>query len=157
MKRFTFRLDRVLKLRKRIEEKIELDLSMKQAELFSITNRISKVHEQLTAFTVENRLEGTFTVFDLLAVDNYIFRLETLIEELEKRREECEREFQTITGALIEARKARKAIQNLRERRFDRYREELNRWEDARIDDMNQSISHNREMLTVEEVPMEDM
>ena len=157
MKRFAFRLDRVLKVRKRVEERIERELSMKRAEVIRITGRIRDVKDRLADFARENSMTGIFSALDMIAVDNYIFRLGIKIKELEEFKESCERELNRVNEALVEARKARKVIENLRERQFSRYQEEIKRWEDAEIDDINQHIGHTREVLTVEDALTEDM
>jgi len=157
MKRFAFRLDRVLKVRKRVEERIERELSMKRAEFIRITGRIRDVKDRLADFARENSMTGIFSALDMIAVDNYIFRLGIKIKELEEFKESCERELNRVNEALVEARKARKVIENLRERQFSRYQEEIKRWEDAEIDDINQHIGHTREVLTVEDALTEDM
>jgi flagellar export protein FliJ len=157
-KRFDFRLEHVLRFRQREEEAREREFAMQRAQLLSIDGDIQQNRDTLHSFIHENsRSEGTFTVLDIVAVDNYITRLEKTIEALEALRARKEEEVQNVLGLLKEAKKARKVIENLKERELERNREELNREENRELDDVSQHIGLNRETLTIEDVPMEDM
>jgi len=109
-------------------------------------------------FMAQNQLgEGSFTVMEVLAVDNYISRLEHEIRGLEMLRKEKEEEVSTILALLHEAKRTRKVIENLKERQLERHQEEVNREETGELDDINQSISRNRETLTIDTSPLEEL
>ena len=109
-------------------------------------------------FMAQNRMsEGSFTVLEVLAVDNYISRLEREICRLEDLRKEKQAEVNRILKILHEAKRTRKVIENLKERELSRYRDEMNREEVGEIDDINQHIDRNRESLTIENSPLEEL
>ena len=60
-------------------------------------------------------------------------------------------------AVLREAKKERKVFENLRGRLWKRYIEEQQRTENNELDDVNQKIGLNREKLTIEDIPLEDM
>lgn len=157
MRRFNFRLENVLQIRKKKEEGAEREFAKKKAELLKLQNEIEGMGQRLHNFMRENQYsEGTFSVFDILAVDNYIARVEHEINHLKQQREEKREEVERFLLLLKEAKKARKVIENLKERQLERYHEELNREEDIELDDINQNINLNKEALTIETSPLEE-
>jgi len=158
MRRFIFRLDNVLNIRKKQEEGVQRHFAVRRAELLRIENEIDALEEKMHRFMAENRMsEGSFTVMEVLAVDNYIARLEREIIRLERLRKEKQEEVSRILKILHDAKRARKVIENLKERQLGRYREEMNREELGELDDINQHIDRNREALTIETLPLEEL
>ena len=68
-----------------------------------------------------------------------------------------EAEVNDAMKVLKDARKSRKVIQNLKERKYGKYLEELNREENNNIDDITQNIGSKIEKLTIEDIALEDM
>jgi flagellar FliJ protein len=157
MRRFSFRLENVLRIRKKQEEGTELEFAKRKTELKKIQSEIAKLGDKLHLFMRENQYsEGSFSVFDILAVDNYITRLEHDIKQLNARRDEKQQEVSRYLYLLREAKKARKVIENLRDRQLERYRDDVNREENIELDDINQNIQLNKETLTIEISPLEE-
>jgi flagellar FliJ protein len=157
MRRFRFRLENVLRIRKKQEEGTELEFAKRRTELMKIQNEIADLGDKLHLFMRENRYsKGLFSVFEILAVDNYITRLEHDIENLKARRDEKQQEVNRYLSLLREAKKARKVIENLRDRQLERYRDDVNREENIELDDINQNIQLNKEALTIEVSPLEE-
>ena len=137
MKRFVFRLDRVLKLRKQIEEKIERELALKNAEYIAVKNEIERNKEELKLFISESSITGgSFSIEEIQAADNYIYRLEKRIKELKK---------------------ARKVLEKLRDKRLNEYINAVNREEVNELDDINQKLEFNKERLVVKDLPLEEI
>jgi flagellar export protein FliJ len=158
MRRFIFRLENVLRIRKKQEESVQRRFAIKRAELLRIENQIDVLEGKMHRFMAQNRMsEGSFTVLEVLAVDNYISRLEREICRLEDLRKEKQAEVSKILKILHEAKRTRKVIENLKERELSRYRDEMNREEVGEIDDINQHIDRNRESLTIENSPLEEL
>ncbi len=158
MRRFQFRLENVLNIRRKQEEGVQRQFAVKRAELLHIENNINNLGDKMHRFMAQNQLgEGSFTVMEVLAVDNYISRLEHEIRGLEMLRKEKEEEVSTILALLHEAKRTRKVIENLKERQLERHQEEVNREETGELDDINQSISRNRETLTIDTSPLEEL
>lgn len=158
MKKFVFRLENILNFRKKIEDGAQQEFSKRKADLLKVENEMETVRENLKAFIRENPYkEGTFTVSEIVAVDNYISRTHGTIEQLTGRIIAKEDEVYKALGVLVEAKKERKVIENLKQRKFERYTDDLNRAENDELDDINQKIGLNREKLTIEDVPLEEM
>ena len=158
MEKFVFRLENVLKLRKKIEEGIELDFAKKKAELVKVDLEIEGSNSTLSNFVSENlRIEGTFSAREMLAIDNYIHRVRGTIRKLKNLRREKEDEVNSALEVLKDARKSRKVIENLKDRKYRKYLEELNREENNDIDDITQNIGTKIEKLTIEDIVLEDM
>jgi flagellar FliJ protein len=158
VRRFQFRLENVLNIRKKQEEGVQRQFAVKRAELLHIENNINDLGDKMHRFMAQNQLgEGSFTVMEVLAVDNYISRLEHEIRGLEMLRREKEKEVSAILNLLHEAKRTRKVIENLKERQLERHWEEVNREEAGELDDINQHISRNRETLTIDTSPLEEL
>ena len=158
MRRFQFRLENVLNIRRKQEEGVQRQFAIRRAELLYIENNISDLGDKMHLFMAQNQLgEGSFTVMEVLAVDNYISRLEHEIRGLEMLRKEKEEEVSAILSILHEAKRTRKVIENLKERQLERHQEEVNREEAGELDDINQNISRNRETLTIDTSPLEEL
>jgi flagellar export protein FliJ len=155
---FVFRLERVLKFRKKVEEEAQRFFSKKHGELLQIRSSIHAEQERLTAFFRENPLrQGVFTAFELMAVDNFIGRIHGTIRRLRDKEKLKVVEVASARDELVKARKETKLLENLKKRRLAKYIEDELRMENNEIDDMNQKISVNREKLTIDDVPLEDM
>jgi len=158
VRRFTFRLENVLNIRRKQEEGVQRQFALRRAELLKMENDINNLGDKMHRFMAQNQIgEGSFTVMEVLAVDNYISRLELEIQGLEMLRKEKEEEVSRILSLLHEAKRTRKVIENLKERQLERHHDELNREEAGELDDINQNINRNRETLTIETSPLEEL
>jgi len=158
VRRFHFRLENVLNIRRKQEEGVQRQFALRRAELLKIENDINNLGDKMHRFMAQNQIgEGSFTVMEVLAVDNYISRLELEIQGLEMLRKEKEEEVSRILSLLHEAKRTRKVIENLKKRQLERHHDELNREEAGELDDINQNINRNRETLTIETSPLEEL
>jgi flagellar FliJ protein len=158
VRRFHFRLENVLNIRRKQEEGVQRQFALRRAELLKIENDINNLGDKMHRSMAQNQIgEGSFTVMEVLAVDNYISRLEHEIRGLEMLRKEKEEEVSRILSLLHEAKRTRKVIENLKDRQLERHHDELNREEGGELDDINQSINRNRETLTIETSPLEEL
>ena len=93
MARFNFRLERVLKLKKRIEESSQREFSKRRAELLRVEREMDDVKEKLREFIEKNPYtEGVFTATEIIWLDNYISKTHRTIEILAGRQKEKEEE-----------------------------------------------------------------
>ncbi len=158
MRRFYFRLENVLRVRKKLEEGVEREFSKRKAMLLRIEDEIRELGGKLQDFIQEHgNVLGVFTAAEIIAVDNYIARIEHNINRLKERRLDMEVEVRRYIELLREAKKARKTIETLRERQLGLYNEESSREEGIEIDDVNQKIGLNQEKLTIETPPLEEL
>ena len=158
MERFSFRLENVLRLKKKIEENRERDFSRRRAELLRLEQKMTLEKQRLHEFMKDNsRMEGVFSALEIISVDRYITRVQNRIEGLGVLRTEKEKEVQGCLDILKEAKKERKTIETLKDRLLERYHFELNREEAGEIDDINWHIAMNRDRLTIEDLPLEEI
>jgi flagellar FliJ protein len=158
MRRFAFRLENVLRIRKKLEEAAQRNFSRALGELLDAKAKLDRAAERLRVFITEHRVEGgVFAASEIVMIDNYIALVKKNIQELRTVKDEKEREMDRLLHLLKEAKKARKLLDNLRERKLERYMEELNREETVELDDVTQKIGLNKEKLTVEDAVVEDM
>ena len=151
-------MENVLRIRKKLEEAALRNFSRALGELLEAKAKLEKAAERLHAFIREHRVEGgIFTAAEIVMIDNYIALVKKNIQELRAVKEEKEQEMNRLLHLLKEAKKARKLMENLRERKLERYMEELNREENVELDDVTQKIGMNREKLPLEDTVIEDM
>lgn len=157
MQRFSFRLENVLRIRKKIEEGVQRDFGRALSELMKAEEELNLAVKKLKRFIRENPLnEGVFSAYEIIAIDSYIARIEREIKNLFAVRAEKEEVMERVRGLLMEARKARKVMENLKRRKLERYFDDLNREENLELDDVNQKIGLNREKLSIEDLPIEE-
>ena len=119
---------------------------------------MDEVKEKLRDFIEKNPYtEGVFSATEIIWLDNYISKTHRTIQNLTDKQKEKELEVIEALAVLREAKKERKVFENLRDRLWERYREEQQRTENKELDDINQKIGLNREKLTIDDVPLEDM
>lgn len=158
MRRFAFRLENVLRLRKKLEEGVQREFSRALALLLDAKEELDNSAARLRRAYDENRMDaGVFTASEFVAMDNYVALLKREIARLSAAAREREEEVERVRNLLHEAKKATKIMENLRRRSFERYLDELNREETLELDDVNQKIGLNRERLTAEDFMIEEM
>ncbi len=142
MRRFRFRLERFLDLRRWKEREREIALAKVLGEVMMLEKRIAEIGELISGslfgeFRHENRIDvGALARRELYA--------QRLSREREKRREELvarRRELEEARARYLEASKERKVLEKLRERRETEYYDQAVDEEYREIDDMNTSSS----------------
>jgi flagellar protein FliJ len=158
VKRFAFRLENILRIRKKLEEAAQRNFARSLGELLDASAKLENAAERLRTFIKEHRVEGgVFTAAEFVMIDNYIALVKKKIQALRAVKDEKEREMNRLLLILKEAKKARKLMENLKERKLERYREELNREETMELDDVTQKMGLNRENLAVEDPVVEEL
>jgi len=135
MKRFTFRLDKVLQLRKFNENECKQALGQAVSILNKIENEI-----KITAVKRHNAAQQRFmSVQDMAQWDMYILRLDQEAEKLSNDAAQAEIVVEEKRALYIEAQKDLKAIEKLKEKRKNEYRKEMMDLQMAEIDDLTAS------------------
>jgi flagellar FliJ protein len=123
MKKFTFSLEKVLKLRSHAENDAKIELGRAVSALSQIENRlVSLAAEQKTA--KENRFSGGASLRYMYNYENYLQRLESEKEQLLKAAAAAEIEADNARELWTEARAGLKVMENLKDRKFTAYRKE---------------------------------
>jgi len=147
MKRFKFRLERVLQFRKRVREGKLKVLLEKNQEVSNLEQRLSDLVRAQLSNTVEN------TNFDsrLLEIQNlYGQRLRAEIFSTNESLENAQNEAKLALNEYMEASKEEKVLVSLRNKREQEYLEIIEKHEQAVLDEI--SIQKGNQMLNSEEV-----
>lgn len=141
MKKYAFRLDPVLKVRKLKEENCRMELGQLLMQLNRIDDQLA--HDKNEINTYYNIQEGglrngmtggQLQAFPMLisAKQENISRLERERKKQEQRVEEKKRELAQLKGDL-------KVMENLKEKDYDIYRKALNKEIDQKVEEQTQN------------------
>jgi flagellar protein FliJ len=140
MRRFQFRLERFLELRRWKEREWELALAKILGECLLLEKRIADIAEEIAASLLAVFVSGTRIDIEAMARrELYVQRL--AVERERKRATLVERrvELERVRGKYLEAAKERKVLDKLKERQRGDYYERQKDEEFKSIDDMNTS------------------
>ncbi|HUH43969.1 MAG: flagellar export protein FliJ [Spirochaetota bacterium] len=123
MKKFSFRLEKILSLRDFAEKEAKIELGRAISHAQTIQNHIEALakekHEQNKARS------KTFAIYDLQAIEAYINRLDLKKEELFAELAKAELVVEEKRALLQEAMKERKVLTKLKEKKQDSHRKEV--------------------------------
>lgn len=142
MKKFSFRLEPVLKNRSEKEERAILEQAAAQREYNKQLNLLENIRISLTK--VRETVSGGMTVDDCLARTLYIDYLETSLTRQEKVVDNTLRDLERKRRAVIQARKDKLVLQKLKEKLYESHIHELNIWEAKLIDDQCTALIYRR-------------
>jgi flagellar protein FliJ len=140
MRRFQFRLERFLELRRWKEREWELALAKILGECLLLEKRIAEVAEEIAASLLAVFVSGTRIDIEAMARrELYVQRL--AVERERKRATLVERrvELERVRAKYLEAAKERKVLDKLKERQRGDYYEHQKDEDFKSIDDMNTS------------------
>jgi flagellar FliJ protein len=143
MKKFEFRLQRLLDIRAAREDEIKNEL----ASLVSVQNRERAMQEDLLEkmrasglILGEQWRKGQFSARNAMMYGRFVDSASRAIESAEHRILDMEPAINEVRGRLIEASKEKKIVEKLKERKLEEYSYDLNREIARENDDMNQKI-----------------
>jgi len=145
MKRFSFKLEKVQKLRQFREEQTRIELGQAVGVLSGIENEIkSTAQTRKTAaqqrFSAVTAGINTFTPasghLDMLAWDHYIARLDRETDQLLKKAAEAELRVEEKRELYLTASRELKVLEKLREKQMKEYRREFFAAETSELDDL---------------------
>lgn len=143
MKKFNFRLQKLLDIRKAREREIQNNL----AELVNLQNiermkqrefekRIASERELLSRKMREKRIEYK----EVMIYERFVDISGKAINLAQRKINDMEPGIQIVREKLAEASKERKVVEKLKDRKWEEYKYELNREETKENDDMNQKL-----------------
>jgi flagellar FliJ protein len=150
MRRFQFRLERFLELRRWKEREWELKLAKVLGECLVLENRLRQIGEEigsirLAAYTEPTAASGGAGArVDIEAMTRRELFVQRLVRERERTQvllEERRREMEKVRRRYLEVSKERKVLDKLRERREREYYERQLDEEYRTVDDMNTSAA----------------
>ncbi len=147
MKKFNWKLQRVLDVRMKQEDSLKNELAVINERAASIRNAImlkrSSLKQQLE--DVAEAPPGKRAAAQEFFL-KFVHALDNEIDNLEKNRAEVQHEKQKKIQEILEVRKSRKGLEKLRESAKDEYMQEMERAEQRELDERN-SIAEARKLL----------
>jgi len=135
MKRFTFKLEKVMQWRKFKEEECKIELGKAVSNLNMIENDI-----KITAVKRQSAASQRFNATnDIGAWNNYIIRLDQETERLMEKAAQAEIIVEEKRALYLEASKDLKALEKLKEKQEKEHRKEMLDYQMAEIDDLTAS------------------
>ena len=144
MRRFDFRLERILSLRKHSEDQAEQKLARVSGEYAQLQGELGRLTQEREATF---RLGDPASRADInyrIAQSAYINFLESRSRDMESRRAEKVGELDSAQSEYREAMKQRNVLDNLKSRRSDEYYKEQRRAEGRELDDIGGQMSIRR-------------
>jgi flagellar FliJ protein len=140
MKRFSFRLDTLLDLRKQHEESIKLRLAEKNRAIIERSQELAGVYEQLKALQTGEKARRAGNTPVLLLRYGVAFRhkLKSDILRIGRCIDDLRADAAKIQQELVGARKARRALEIVRDRQSSAWKKAYRREEQLFIDDVAQ-------------------
>ncbi|MDR2795115.1 MAG: flagellar export protein FliJ [Spirochaetaceae bacterium] len=123
MKKFSFRLEKVLKLRQHAENDAKVELGHAVSSLSRIENKLDAV-AAARKNAGEHRFSGGNSLPYMHSYENYLRRLETEKEQLLKEAAAAALEAERARELWTEARAGLKVMENLKEKKYEAYRKE---------------------------------
>ena len=140
MKRFTFKLDALLELRRQHEENIRLRLGEKNREIVAATRELNGLYKELKELqsTEKDRRAGSEPVTLLRYSVAYRYKLKEDILRTGRVIDDLRAQAAAIRRELLGATKARRALEIIRDRQLEQWKKEYRRKEQNFIDDVAQ-------------------
>ncbi|MDR0383621.1 MAG: flagellar export protein FliJ [Spirochaetaceae bacterium] len=123
MKKFTFSLEKILKLRSHAENDAKIELGRAVSALSRIENGLEAVAAAQKSAGEERFSEGN-SLSRALDYENYLQRLDAEKERLLQEAAAAELAVERSREAWLDARAGLKALENLKNRKFAAYRKE---------------------------------
>ena len=133
MKKFSFKLEPVLNVRKSKEEELQRKLSQILDRLQEAVEEMAKTlsHRHTIASQLEEFKKKPVGIEDLLTYQNYLEQLDKRVNEQEIRISEIEKEVEEMRALLMQACKDKKIIEKIKEKQkacynLEALRQEIN-------------------------------
>ena len=144
MKKFNFKLENVLTLRKQEEERVIRDMAPYTGKLNAITLQLAKLEQTLVDYSKERislltepGLQGVYT--------NMVRTSRDLVANAKIEREKADKELEKWRTKLLEAMTKRKAMEILKEKHYKKFLKEVQKKEELLVAD---ALAHSKfEML----------
>ncbi len=141
MRRFAFRLENVLEIRKHLEQEWEIRLAKISGECMRLQARIAELDRERKE-SMQRRYDlSRIDMSDFTTRERYAERLLQTIGTLKNELTRREEERKEIGASLLEASRKRKTLDKLKERKAEEFRRNVNRSEIAVTDDIVQGRS----------------
>lgn len=147
MKRYAFRLEAVLKVRKLKEESCRTELGQLLVELARIEDQITHDRKEIGNYykIQEGNLSGGMKASQLQAFPMLVAAKEKNIQLLTREKNNYERYIEEKKEELAVLRGELKVIENLKEKDYTEYKKALNKEIDQKVEEQTQNwMNHNK-------------
>lgn len=132
MKKFTYRLQKVLNLREQEESLAKLNLGQATKKVEEIDQGIQETHQE-----ERSALDHVRDPREMFSAQNYILRMQAHRKKLQLDRVQAEKKRLEVLLAFTKARQKAEVLRKLREKHHDEWRRDMIVYEDAQADDLS--------------------
>ncbi|CDF58017.1 flagellar export protein FliJ [Thermobrachium celere] len=135
MNGFKFKLQNVLDYKIRCENNLKKDYNKLMIEINNKKNEIKSLEEKLNNLKLQKNVFTTHVEFK-----NYINFLEYLTNKIDQENKvlkQLQKELEKISNELLKLNKDKKIIENLKEKEYKLFLNEVNRLEQLKIDEFS--------------------
>jgi flagellar protein FliJ len=146
MKRFRFRLEVLLDLRKKNEDKIKLMLAEKNGKIIEAQKKVNQIHDELKSFQTTEKTQRSNTINPVLLRYSISYRYKLKHDLVTARRsvDDLNAQAYKIQQELVQATKKRRAVEIVKEHRQNEWKKEsLNREQQFTDEISQQSFIRN--------------
>lgn len=141
MKRFEFRLQKLLEIRKRKEEQEKLELAKASGAYQFVLNKKEKILFNLGEKRKElSNKKGQLNLRELQAYDSMVKDADLAIKKLDVEIEEKRKIMQKHIDKYAELKRERRVVEVLREKAYKKYEEEAGKEEQKLIDEIGKDL-----------------
>jgi len=141
LKRFEFRLQKLLEIRKRKEEQEKLELAKASGAYQFVLNKKEKILFNLGEKRKElSNKKGQLNLRELQAYDSMVKDADLAIKKLDVEIEEKRKIMQKHIDKYAELKRERRVVEVLREKAYKKYEEEAGKEEQKLIDEIGKDL-----------------
>lgn len=144
MARFVFKLEAVLRQRKQIEQQKLRDLAVRQQVLVSLQQDLQALQSQAQSATQDlrdNRLVGVIDLSYLSAHRRFIMSMGRQAMGIAQKISQAQKQVDEARLVLAEAARNRKAIEKIKEKHFEAWRQEQAKKEADALDEVGMKLA----------------
>jgi len=131
---FKFKLEKLLNIRKKQEEDLGRAYSIKLKEIKQKEDELSNLVKEEFEVKINMRKEKIM-IGELQQMERYIFKLKNLQENLKLEITILKEQAEVLKNNLLNARKKRKTLEKLKEKKYQKYLYEQNLKEQKTLDE----------------------
>jgi flagellar FliJ protein len=146
MAKFVFQLEGVLRHRMNIEHQRKRELAVIQGQMAALDAELRGLDKSVRSSEDDlrkNRLVGRLDLAFIAAHRRFMVAMQRKAMGIAQKMGAVRVQIEQATKNLAEAAKQRKIMEKLRERQFERWKEDLEKREDAEMDEIAMHIGHD--------------
>lgn len=141
MRRFAFKLEKVLELRRFAEREWEHKLAEATSRVIGVENEISEWAERRSATSTNRVPNGRVDMGVLRSREDYVNLIDDRVYRLQSRLVTLEAEREKVRARYLEVSQRRKALSKLKERQGDEYYKDALKEETRSLDEIAVSMT----------------